>query len=184
MSEKIYASQEWVKEKTIPNVSSATVGQTIVVKTVGTDGKPTEWEATTLPSGSSISLDTTLTQDGFAADAKSVGDAISRLSEEMLKEETDPTVPTWAKAETKPTYTAAEVGALPADTVIPSIDGLASETYVDNAVAGVNAVPSATIDDNDKILMVVNGIPTWKEADPLSITSSDDGAGNVTITIA
>lgn len=98
--------------------------------------------------------------------------------------ETDPTVPAWAKAETKPTYTAAEVGALPADTVIPSIDGLASETYVDNAVARVNAVPSATTDDNDKILMVVNGVPTWKEADSLSITSSDDGAGNVTITIA
>ena len=61
----------------------------------------------------------------------------------------------------KPTYTAAEVGALPADTVIPSIDGLATETYVNNAVAGVNAVPSATTDDNDKILMVVNGIPAW-----------------------
>lgn len=35
--------------------------------------------------------------------------------------ETDPTVPAWAKAETKPTYTAQEVGALPADTEIPII---------------------------------------------------------------
>lgn len=34
--------------------------------------------------------------------------------------ETDPTVPSWAKASTKPTYTAAEVGALPDSTVIPS----------------------------------------------------------------
>jgi len=33
--------------------------------------------------------------------------------------ETDPTVPAWAKAENKPTYTAAEVGALPEDTEIP-----------------------------------------------------------------
>lgn len=33
--------------------------------------------------------------------------------------ETDPTVPAWAKAATKPTYTAQEVGALPDDTVIP-----------------------------------------------------------------
>lgn len=33
--------------------------------------------------------------------------------------ETDPTVPSWAKAPTKPTYTASEVGALPNDTVIP-----------------------------------------------------------------
>ena len=60
---------------------------------------------------------------------------------------------------------------------------LATETYVDNAVTGVNAVPSATTDDDNKILSVVGGIPTWKEADSLSITSSDDGAGNVTITI-
>lgn len=34
-------------------------------------------------------------------------------------EETDPTVPEWAKAEEKPTYTAEEVGALPDTTEIP-----------------------------------------------------------------
>ena len=36
-------------------------------------------------------------------------------------DETDPTVPEWAKQPTKPSYTASEVGALPADTVIPTI---------------------------------------------------------------
>ena len=36
-------------------------------------------------------------------------------------EETDPTVPAWAKQPEKPSYTAAEVGALPADTVIPTV---------------------------------------------------------------
>ena len=35
-------------------------------------------------------------------------------------EETDPTVPAWAKQSTKPTYTADEVGALPDTTKIPS----------------------------------------------------------------
>lgn len=34
--------------------------------------------------------------------------------------ETDPTVPAWAKASTKPSYTAQEVGALPSSTVIPT----------------------------------------------------------------
>ncbi len=34
--------------------------------------------------------------------------------------ETDPTVPGWAKASTKPTYTASEVGALPDTTVVPT----------------------------------------------------------------
>lgn len=47
--------------------------------------------------------------------------------------ETDPTVPAWAKAASKPTYTASEVGALPSTTTIPtasttnpSMDGTAS----------------------------------------------------------
>ena len=34
--------------------------------------------------------------------------------------ETDPTVPSWAKQQNKPTYTAQEVGALPSDTTIPT----------------------------------------------------------------
>lgn len=38
----------------------------------------------------------------------------------FLTSETDPTVPSWAKQESKPTYTAQEVGALPANTPIPS----------------------------------------------------------------
>lgn len=37
-----------------------------------------------------------------------------------LTQETDPTVPAWAKAARKPTYTASEVGALPNTTVIPT----------------------------------------------------------------
>jgi len=36
-----------------------------------------------------------------------------------LTTESDPTVPAWAKQATKPSYTASEVGALPADTYIP-----------------------------------------------------------------
>ena len=36
-----------------------------------------------------------------------------------LTQETDPTVPAWAKEPTKPSYTSQEVGALPADTYIP-----------------------------------------------------------------
>lgn len=40
-----------------------------------------------------------------------------------VKTETDPTVPQWAKAANKPTYTAQEVGALPADTQFMNING-------------------------------------------------------------
>lgn len=37
-----------------------------------------------------------------------------------IQEETDPTVPDWAKQSKKPSYTAQEVGALPAETKIPA----------------------------------------------------------------
>lgn len=40
-----------------------------------------------------------------------------QIKGEMSEE--DPTVPDWAKAPEKPTYTASEVGALPSDTKIP-----------------------------------------------------------------
>ena len=38
-----------------------------------------------------------------------------------IADETDPTVPDWAKQPTKPSYTAEEVGALPTSTVIPTV---------------------------------------------------------------
>ena len=49
--------------------------------------------------------------------------------------ETDPTVPSWAKAETKPTYTADEVGARPI-TWMPTAAqvGAATEEYVNQAI--------------------------------------------------
>ena len=70
--------------------------------------------------------------------------------------ETDPSVPAWAKSPNKPIYTAEEVGALPSNTVIPtvptnvsaftndagyltehqSLDGLATEAYVNESISG------------------------------------------------
>ena len=44
----------------------------------------------------------------------------AKLAAEYLTSESDPTVPSWAKASSKPTYTASEVGALPDTTSIPS----------------------------------------------------------------
>ncbi len=125
--------------------------------------------------------------------------------------ETDPTVPEWAKAATKPSYTASEVGALPADTeiptalsdltddsthrvvtdeekatwnaksefsgnyndltnkpTIPSVEGLASEDYVDAKIA---AIPTPDVsgqigahnvatDAHNDIRLLVNGLTT------------------------
>lgn len=89
--------------------------------------------------------------------------------------ETDPTVPAWAKDANKPTYTAAEVGALPADTVIPSIDGLATESYVDTAVsAKITAPTTATVGQILSVKSVdTNGAPTeWEAVDYNSVTEN------------
>lgn len=64
--------------------SSASVGQIAKISAVDENGKPTVWEATDMPSGgggTSVELDTTLTQSGKAADAKVTGDKLLSLSE-------------------------------------------------------------------------------------------------------
>lgn len=61
--------------------------------------------------------------------------------------ETDPTVPAWAKASVKPSYTAVEVGALPSDTFIPS------------AASDIGAIPNPG-GNNGQVLMYNNG--TWE----------------------
>ena len=54
--------------------------------------------------------------------AQTVPTKVSDLTNDsgFITTETDPTVPSWAKASSKPSYTASEVGALPASTSIPS----------------------------------------------------------------
>ena len=66
-----------------------------------------------------------------------IAEAVGEYLDENPIAETDPNVPNWAKQPEKPTYTAEEVGALPSDTHIPSIDGLATEQYVDDAIANL-----------------------------------------------
>lgn len=84
-------------------------------------------------------------------DTKEEIEQVKKEVEGSLKEETDPTVPAWAKEANKPTYTASEVGALPADTalfsgdyedlenkpVIPSVEGLASEEFVKEEIGKI-----------------------------------------------
>lgn len=82
--------------------------------------------------------------------------------------ETDPTVPSWAKASTKPTYTASEVGALPDTTTIPTkTSDLTNDSgYItDVTLDGISFVKSGGI----------------AELTSATLTASDDGNGNVTL---
>lgn len=69
--------------------------------------------------------------------------------------ETDPTVPQWAKANAKPSYTATEVGALPSDTHIPSTT---AELMNDAGFITVNEVPEVPVQD-----VQVNGVSVLQD---------------------
>lgn len=55
--------------------------------------------------------------------------------------ETDPTVPSWAKTATKPTYTASEVGAVP---TTRTVNGKALSSNITLSASDVGALPSTT----------------------------------------
>lgn len=104
---------------TLPN-KSGTIATTDDIPSAITESTVSEWGFTkntgtySKPSGGIPATDLT------SAVQTSLGKADTALQSYT---ETDPTVPSWAKAANKPTYTASEVGALPDTTVIPSAPG-------------------------------------------------------------
>lgn len=80
--------------------------------------------------------------------------------------ETDPTVPSWAKASTKPSYTKSEVGLGNVDNVKqysannPPPYPVTSVNGATGAVT-IKAVPSCSASNNGQFLRVVNGVATW-----------------------
>lgn len=88
--------------------------------------------------------------------------------------ETDPTVPAWAKAATKPTYTAAEVGALPADTVIPVVPDSLKNPYAITFTGGA----TGSYDGSSELSIAIPEAKTYKAGNGISI--SDDGTISVT----
>ena len=65
-------------------------------------------------------VDTGVAAGGGDISPEDIAEAVEDYFDEHPITETDPTVPTWAKNPTKPTYTAAEVHALPDSTAIPT----------------------------------------------------------------
>lgn len=97
-----------------------------------------------------VKIDETLTESGSAADAKAVGDALAEKADT-----TDiPNVPAWAMADEKPTYTAAEVHALPDTTVIPPAYTLPQATA--DALGGIKA-DAATAEDTQDVRIGTDG---------------------------
>lgn len=89
------------------------------------------------------------------------------LGATAVQHEVDPTVPAWAKASSKPTYTASEVGALPDSTAIPSkTSDLTNDsgfiTQASIPVQSVNGQTGAVVLDADDVgaLPDTTAIPT------------------------
>lgn len=107
----------WAKEATKPTYTASEVGALPSTTAIPTESTVSGWGFTkntgtySKPSGG-IPL-----TDLASGVQTSLGKADTALQSYT---ETDPTVPSWAKASTKPTYTASEVGALPSTTTIPS----------------------------------------------------------------
>ena len=81
---------------------------------------------------------------------------ISQLSEEMLTEESDPTVPSWAKAAQKPSYTASEVGADPSGTAASAVSQHNTDATSHNdlrlALKGLSDRINVVLDSDDTTL--------------------------------
>jgi hypothetical protein len=100
--------------------------------------------------------------------------------------ETDPTVPSWAKASSKPSYTAGEVGAVP---TTRKVNGKALSSDITLSASDVSALPSSTsIPSKTSDLTNDSGfitgytetdptVPSWaKQSSKPSYTASEVGA--------
>ena len=92
--------------------------------------------------------------------------------------ETDPTVPAWAKAKSKPSYTASEVGAVPTSR---KVNGKALSSDITLSASDVGARPSSwTPSASD-----VGAVPTSRKVNgkalssDITLSASDVGLGNV-----
>lgn len=112
----------------------------------------TQTQATAGTSTSGLRISPKVLHDTIQNSLPTVPDALSELTNDMTVSdftndagyitgytETDPTVPSWAKASSKPSYTASEVGALPDTTVIPS---KVSDLTNDSGYITASAIPT------------------------------------------
>lgn len=103
------------------------------------------------------------TSDAFIRNKPSIPTKVSELTNDSgfltSYTETDPTVPSWAKNPSKPTYTASEVGALPDTTVIPTkTSDLTNDSgFLTSYTETDPSVPTVSASDNGKVMRVVNG---------------------------
>lgn len=108
--------------------------------------------------------------DAFIRNKPSIPSKTSDLTNDsgFLTQETDPTVPSWAKQPTKPAYTAQEVGAMPAGTSIPSkTSDLTNDSGFVNSTQAASAAPVQSVNGQTGDVTT----PTYTAGAGISITN-------------
>ena len=130
-----------IAEDKVDIPASAKVGQLLSVKATDESGKPTEFEATDMSGG--------------VSDEK-IAEAVGTYMEAHPIDETDPTVPDWAKQPEKPRYTSEEVGADASGTAVAKVSehNTASNAHNDIRllVQGLTTRLNALADSDDTTL--------------------------------
>ena len=97
----------------------------------------------------------------------------------FITTETDPTVPSWAKQSSKPTYTASEVGALPDTTPIPSkTSDLTNDSGFITGVTSTSTPTASTIAEFDSSSHINSTDMTSSEVEDF-VDELDVGGGGV-----
>ena len=99
----------------------------------------------------------------------------------FITNETDPTVPAWAKEPTKPTYTAEEVGALPSNTPIPDPTSVVVDRFVS---AGTHIADISVNGKKTELYAPTGGGGTSVTVDSELSTTSENPVQNKVITQA
>ena len=99
----------------------------------------------------------------------------------FITNETDPTVPAWAKEPTKPTYTAEEVGALPSNTHIPDPTSVVVDRFVS---VGTHIADISVNGEKTELYAPTGGGGTSVTVDSELSTTSENPVQNKVITQA
>ena len=89
-------------------------------------------------------------KDIQGVDPDEVADVVNKYMEEHPIEESDPTVPEWAKADTKPVYTADEVGAIAKDELQSATDAALAQAKASGEFDGAQGPKGDTGEQGPK----------------------------------
>lgn len=137
------------------SVTGATVGQTVKIAAVDDDGVPTAWEPVDFPEASDEQVSIAV-RDYLDANPPTVT-------------ETDPNVPAWAKQPQKPTYNAAEVGALSAEALPAAINTALAQAKDSGEFNGKDGEPGPQGEQGPEGYTPVKGTDYWTEDDQEAI---------------